>query len=658
MVGESSSISDKRAYQARGPTRDHVQADSGSNSTPARLCAIDKSTGRSETEPLILRFYIPLQSFARRTKTVLPRRQDTENPTDFIIQRLSDDFEPTISLIWGPRHLRRLYWSRNRSAFLPCLPRETTLPSTSFPQKQRDLSTCVLVDLVETDSHHLGFYWIQQIVAVIQEPPHSLSTKATFRFENLGQKTPERLSFTRSDRTSKQVREKRKVNASTTRRSAQSRAFLLGLCLPFPCNTAKLHSPLFVQLSTDRVWHQDITSEKNPKVYRTVVNKRQEIRRRKKEAKRRRKVFNEKHSIYTPKPYTSKMLTPAGAPALDEHGNAVTDFKQDLNIIVECPDCREQPPNLVEEFSSGDMVCGSCGLVVGERIIDTRSEWRTFANDDQGNDDPSRVGDAGNPLLDGAQLETSIAFSEGRDHKNLARIQNKSQTDKNTKAIGSAFREISAFTDSINLGKNVADGAKHIYKLCHDHSFMKGKPQEALVAGCIFIACRQAGVGRTFREIYQVTNVSKKEIGRVFKALESFLQKIKETNPGGNAIQDLSGYKASTSTNAEDLCTRFTSQLPFRQSQKIENVSRALARKTVSVSELAGRSPLSVSAACIYMASHLMEEPKTSKDIAAVAGVSDGTIKTAYKFLYHARERLIEKEWGVSQKSIDSLPVN
>lgn len=34
------------------------------------------------------------------------------------------------------------------------------------------------------------------------------------------------------------------------------------------------------------------------------------------------------------------------------------------------------PPNLVEEFSSGDTVCGSCGRVLGERAIDTRSEWR------------------------------------------------------------------------------------------------------------------------------------------------------------------------------------------------------------------------------------------------------------------------------------------
>lgn len=35
-----------------------------------------------------------------------------------------------------------------------------------------------------------------------------------------------------------------------------------------------------------------------------------------------------------------------------------------LSNILKCPDCQEVPPNLVEEFSSGDMVCASCGLVV------------------------------------------------------------------------------------------------------------------------------------------------------------------------------------------------------------------------------------------------------------------------------------------------------
>lgn len=35
-----------------------------------------------------------------------------------------------------------------------------------------------------------------------------------------------------------------------------------------------------------------------------------------------------------------------------------------MSHIMICPDCKEFPPNLTEEFSSGDMVCATCGLVV------------------------------------------------------------------------------------------------------------------------------------------------------------------------------------------------------------------------------------------------------------------------------------------------------
>lgn len=63
------------------------------------------------------------------------------------------------------------------------------------------------------------------------------------------------------------------------------------------------------------------------------------------------------------------------------------------------------------------------------------------------------------------------------------------------------------------------------------------------------------------------------------------------------------------------------------------------------VGALAGRSPLSAAAACIYMVSYMMKQPKTAKEIAVVAGVSDGTIRTSYKFLYAEREKLIDPEW-------------
>ncbi|RYP46270.1 hypothetical protein DL768_007489 [Monosporascus sp. mg162] len=331
------------------------------------------------------------------------------------------------------------------------------------------------------------------------------------------------------------------------------------------------------------------------------------------------------------------------------------EFKPNLNQHLMCPDCRELPPNLVEEFSSGDMVCGSCGLVLGDRIIDTRSEWRTFANDDQGNDDPSRVGDAMNPLLNGSQLETSIGFGEGIRSRELHRAQNRTQNDKATKTLLSAYREISHLCDAINIPKTVQDSAKHIFKLTDDAKFFKGKSQDAVIAGCIFIACRQAEVPRTFREIYALTHVSKKEIGRTFKALEKFLQGNREANTTGSFMHSLNKYENTNSTSAPQLCARYCSNLGFINTHQMEKVSRALAEKSAAVKDLAGRSPLSVAAACIYMASHLMGDPRTSREIASVAGVSDGTIKTAYRFLYHARNTLIEETWG---GNMDRLPVN
>lgn len=208
------------------------------------------------------------------------------------------------------------------------------------------------------------------------------------------------------------------------------------------------------------------------------------------------------------------------------------EWSENLNLTLMCKDCKEYPPNLVEEFSSGDMVCASCGLVVGDRIVDVRSEWRTFSNDDAGNDDPSRVGDGANPLLNGSQLQTSIAFGDGGRSRDLVRAQNKTTNDKATKQLLAAYKEIGAHCDAVNIPKNVSDTAKHLFKLVDDAKAFKGKSQEAIIAGCIFIACRQCGVPRTFREIYALTRVSKKDIGRTFKALEKFFASETEAKKG------------------------------------------------------------------------------------------------------------------------------
>lgn len=248
-----------------------------------------------------------------------------------------------------------------------------------------------------------------------------------------------------------------------------------------------------------------------------MSKKRKQVRRKAK----KRLIFDINDNIYVKKTYKPKMLPSA----MVEKGEPpeMEKWKENLNMQLICPDCKEVPPNLVEEFSSGDMVCGSCGVVLGDRIVDTRSEWRTFSNDDQGNDDPSRVGDGPNLLLNGSQLQTTIAFTDGNARsRDLLRAHSKTSTDKATKGLLAAYKEIGAHCDAVNIPKNVSDTAKHLFKLVDDAKVFKGKSQEAIIAGCIFIACRQCLVPRTFQEIFALTKVPKKEIGRTFKALEKF----------------------------------------------------------------------------------------------------------------------------------------
>lgn len=309
-----------------------------------------------------------------------------------------------------------------------------------------------------------------------------------------------------------------------------------------------------------------------------------------------------------------------------------------------CKDCKEDPPELYEDHASGDLMCNNCGLVLAQRTIDMSSEWRTFSNDDQGNDDPSRVGEGPNALLNGSQLNTSIAFGDGQKARELHRAQNKANLDKGNKSLLSAYKQIGALCDGWQLPGNVSDSAKHLYKRADESKWFKGKSQEALMAGCIFLACRECGVQRTFREVMELTHVSKKEIGRVFKLLQQLV--LKDSKDAGKKVAVVAGGQVmqndragTTQGNPAELTARYCDHL--NMSRKTVNVANALAEQMTAMGSLAGRSPLSSAAACIYMAGHLMSEPKSAKEIMAVARVSDSTIRHAYKLLYFEKDKLI-----------------
>ena len=251
---------------------------------------------------------------------------------------------------------------------------------------------------------------------------------------------------------------------------------------------------------------------------------------------------------------------------------------------------------LIEDYRAGDQICSECGLVVGDRVIDVGSEWRTFSND-KGGEDKSRVGGAENTLLGSSDLSTMIGPGRGgasfsSDGTPIYNNRNGRQSTSD-RTLLNAFRTISTMADRINLTKTITDRANVLFKMVSDGKNLKGRSNDAIAAACLYIACRQEGVPRTFKEIVAVSTVSKKEIDRCFKLI-------------------LKAHDIDTSEDpitTGDFMSRFCGTLSLSHGTlsfcEVQRAATCIAKKAVDLDIVPGRSPISVAAAAIYMASQV-----------------------------------------------------
>ncbi|GAA33522.2 hypothetical protein CRM22_005761 [Opisthorchis felineus] len=266
------------------------------------------------------------------------------------------------------------------------------------------------------------------------------------------------------------------------------------------------------------------------------------------------------------------------------------------------------------------MVCSMCGLVVADRVIDVGSEWRTFSNDANAKD-MCRVGSSENPLLSGSDLSTMISgpsFSDSRqvDDQGKALYKSRRHLSSADRVLTGAFREIGQMAEHLNLPKSISDHANLLFKQVYETKNLRGRSNDAVSTACLYMACRQEGVPRTFKEVCAVSRVSKKEIGKVFKKI----LKILETN-----VQ---------SVTVEDFMSRFCGNLNLNIA--VQRVANVVARRALNLNLVAGRSPVSVAAAAIYMAACALGYQKEKREIGEVAGCAEATITCAYRAM-HAR---------------------
>lgn len=162
-----------------------------------------------------------------------------------------------------------------------------------------------------------------------------------------------------------------------------------------------------------------------------------------------------------------------------------------------CPECGSQ--DLVEDHAAGDMVCSQCGVIVADRIVDMEREWREFESDTSSKQ-KSRVGGPTNPLLESSEMSTVIGKAEGSAA--LQRSQIRGSITGSQRSLIQAFKMIDVMADKMELPSKYRTTAQEFYKQLEENKAIRGRNTEALIAACLYIACRMEGVPRTMKGLF------------------------------------------------------------------------------------------------------------------------------------------------------------
>jgi len=290
--------------------------------------------------------------------------------------------------------------------------------------------------------------------------------------------------------------------------------------------------------------------------------------------------------------------------------------------IKPCPVC-----NSVERFfdnQRAEVSCAKCGLVLEDNIIDPGQEWRAF--DSVQKLKRARTGAPSTFTISDKGLTTTIDWrnkdSNGRNipDKNKAQIYRLRKWNKRIRVsnagernLAFALSELDRESSSLQLPRIVREDAAIIYRNAAKSNLIRGRSIESVVASSIYTACRRCNIPRTLDEISEISNVSKKQIGKNYRFLCRELKiKLKPTSP-------------------IDYIPRFASRL--RLSGEVEAKAIEILKKANDKGLNSGKGPTGLAAAALYISAVLLGERKTQGDIAKITNVTEVTIRNRYKEL-------------------------
>ncbi|MBD3170936.1 transcription initiation factor IIB [Candidatus Bathyarchaeota archaeon] len=290
-----------------------------------------------------------------------------------------------------------------------------------------------------------------------------------------------------------------------------------------------------------------------------------------------------------------------------------------------CPECGSR--QIVIDGRSGERICGSCGLVMSDTMINEGPEWRAFSQDER--ESRSRVGmplsfsvhDKGLSTMIGQvgrdafgrSIPTKTMFKMLRLKKWHIRSSYQSSVDRN---LSHAMTELSRLTDKLHIPKPVKERAAVIYRKALEKGLVRGRSINAIAAASLYAACRVTGTPRTLRELSDQSTIDKKDLARCYRLL---LRELKMSMPIPRAK-----YRVPKIAAKVDI------------SENTQQAAVDILRRAEELKKTAGKDPMGLAAAALYIACVMNDEKRTQKMIADAAGVTEVTIRNRYKGLKEA----------------------
>ena len=297
------------------------------------------------------------------------------------------------------------------------------------------------------------------------------------------------------------------------------------------------------------------------------------------------------------------------------------DEKDTDGIPEECPNCGKRG-TFVRDEESGEMVCSNCGFVLREKEEETGP---TFSSSEAGTPQvasgpPTSIAQPDMGLTTVIGREATDASGRALSSKSKSTVERmrvwdrRSQPDQSAfRSMSKAFEEIKTIAAKLSVGEGAIERAAYIYRKAIEKRLTRGRSLTQLAAAALYAACRDMQIPRSLKDVAVAGNISKKDLSRSYRTLVTELDiKMPVEDPIRSIPKIGSAIGASPRT--------------MRKAQEILRMAEA-------EGVTAGKDPMGLAGAALYIASHLEGEGKSQPTVAKAAEVTEVTVRNRYRAL-------------------------